>query len=104
MSPFSLGCVLFLSWHSHIQGQKIDQQPLIDGSTTTPLQEPRLNFSSPAPHIFSSAHGLLRQGYNTFFPNGLSVAPCEIPAFTSFYHGWLNDDPPESPEWLASTP
>ncbi len=103
MLLLSLFCALILSWELHTQGQEI-QQPLIGESTTKLLQEPGLNFSSPAPHIFSSAHGLLRQGYNTFFPNGFSVAPCEIPAFTSFYHGWLNDDPPESPEWLAATP
>ncbi|KAL8876133.1 MAG: hypothetical protein Q9198_005616, partial [Flavoplaca austrocitrina] len=72
--------------------------------TTGTLAQHPLNFSSPAPHIFSSVHGLLRQGYNTFFPNGFSIAPCELPAFTPFYHGWLNDEPPQSPEWLASTP
>ncbi|KAL8679095.1 MAG: hypothetical protein Q9186_004590 [Xanthomendoza sp. 1 TL-2023] len=71
---------------------------------TKSFPEPRLNFSSPAPHIFSTVHGLLRQGYNTFFPNGFSVVPCEIPAFTPLYHGWLNDKTPQSPEWLASTP
>ena len=111
MSPLSLVCALLFLWHPYIRGQRIGQQPLVDDlvdeSATTLgalLQEPRLNFSSHAPHIFSSVHGLLRQGYNTFFRNGFSVVPCEVPAFTPFYHGWLNDEPPQSPEWLASTP
>lgn len=68
------------------------------------LSDTRLNFSSPAPHIFSSIHGLLRQGYNTFFPNGFSVVLCEIAPYTPLYHGWLNSDPPKSPEWLSFTP
>ena len=99
-----LRILLLYYWQLLIQGQRIVQQPLVDKSTTTLLQEPQLNFSSPSPYLFSSVHGLLRQGFNTFFPNGFSVVPCEIPAFTPFYHGWLNDEPPQSPEWLASTP
>ena len=66
--------------------------------------EPRLNFSSAAPHLFSSVHGLLRQGYKSFFPNGIRVVPWEIPAFTPLYHGWLNEEAPQSPEWLAFAP
>lgn len=104
MSPFTLVCALLFCWHPYVRGQRIEQQTLVDDSATTLFQEPRLNFSSHAPYIFSSVHGLLRQGYNTFFPNGFTVVPCEIAAFTPLYHGWLNDEPPESPEWLASTP
>lgn len=59
------------------------------------------NFSSPAPHYFASAYGLLQQWSNTFFPNGHSVAPCEIPAFTKLYHGRTDGEVPPSPEWFA---
>ena len=105
MSPlWSVYTLLFCCWHPYIRGQRIEQQSLVDESATTVLENLRLNFSSTAPHIFSSVHGFLRQGHNTFFPNGFSVVPCELPAFTLFYHGWLNDEPPRSPEWLASTP
>ncbi|KAL8654503.1 MAG: hypothetical protein Q9226_003411 [Calogaya cf. arnoldii] len=87
-----------------VEARLFEQQRPFSLYTTTSIQQHRLNFSSPAPHLFSSVHGFLRQGYNTFFPNGFSIVPCEIPAFTPFYHGWLNDEPPKSPEWLASTP
>ncbi|OKL63250.1 hypothetical protein UA08_01844 [Talaromyces atroroseus] len=59
------------------------------------------NFSSPAPHIFSSVHGLLQQWPNTFFPTGHSIVPCQIPAFTNLYHGRQDGELPESPEWVA---
>ncbi|KAL8992810.1 MAG: hypothetical protein Q9169_006825, partial [Polycauliona sp. 2 TL-2023] len=91
--------LLLFCWLLVVQGRQANPQ--------TPLGNPsqhRLNFSSPSPYIFSSIHGLLRQGYNTFHPNGFSIAPCQIPAFTPMYHGWLNDEPPQSPEWLAFTP
>lgn len=97
MSHFLLISVLLFSWSPIIQGQKVDQKPL------TSFHRSRLNFSSTAPHIFSSVHGFLRQGYNTYFNHGFSIVPCEIPSFTPLYHGWLNDEPPKSPEWLAST-
>ncbi|KAI1854199.1 hypothetical protein JX266_001340 [Neoarthrinium moseri] len=61
----------------------------------------QLNFSSPAPYLFSSASSFLQQWGNTFFPNGHSIVPCEIPAYTLFYHGRLDDEAPPSPEWLA---
>ncbi|KAG9247567.1 hypothetical protein BJ878DRAFT_166359 [Calycina marina] len=59
------------------------------------------NYSSSAPHLFASVHGLLKQWPNTFFPNGHGIVPCEIPAFTSLYHGRMDGDVPPSPEWLA---
>jgi len=59
------------------------------------------NFSSSAPHYFASAYGLLQQWSNTFFPNGHSIAPCEIPPFTKLYHGRKDPDVPPSPEWVA---
>lgn len=62
---------------------------------------PFLNFSSPAPHIFSSVHGLLQQWSNTFFPNGHTIAPCEIPRHTLLFHGRHDAELPPSPEWLA---
>lgn len=61
----------------------------------------QLNFSSTAPYLFSSVSSLLQQWGNTFFPNGHNIAPCEIPAYTLFYHGRLDDEQPPSPEWLA---
>ncbi len=80
MSP--LFFVLFLYFLPTIHGKDTRlQYPLKDFNVRF-LHGYSLNFSSPAPHIFSSVHGSLRQGHNTFFPNGFSVAPCEIPAFT----------------------
>lgn len=60
-----------------------------------------LNFSSPAPYIFSSLSGLLQQWPNTFFPNGHTITACEIPRNSLFYHGRHDADDPPSPEWLA---
>ena len=97
-------CKLLIYWHSYASGQRSSQRVLSDDIAPNLLQGPRLNFSSPAPHIFSSVHGLARQGYNTFFSNGFSTAPCEIAAHTPLYHGWLDTEPPRSPEWLAFTP
>ncbi|KAI4279894.1 MAG: hypothetical protein L6R38_004880 [Xanthoria sp. 2 TBL-2021] len=96
--------ILLFHWLLVVQGRGFEQQHPVTTPASPSLLQHRLNFSSPAPHIFSSVHGLLRQGYNVLFPNGFSVVPCEIPAFTPFYHGWLNDELPQSPEWLASTP
>ena len=87
------------------QSQHTGQQRLSDEIKSILFENERgLNFSSAAPHIFSSVHGLLRQGYNTFFPNGYTVVPCEIPAFTPLYHGWLSNEAPHSPEWLSFAP
>ncbi|KAE9580244.1 hypotheticall protein [Colletotrichum fructicola] len=60
-----------------------------------------LNFSSPAPHLFASAYGLLQQWSNTVFPNGHTMAAVEIPAFTLLYHGRMDEEDAPSPEWLA---
>ena len=98
--------VLLASWGGIIQSRPDEQLPLPVRTSSEPDfagRDTRLNFSSTSPHLFSSLHGLLRQGYNTFFPNGHVVAPCQIPPFTLLYHGWLNDQPPQSPEWLAFT-
>lgn len=102
MSP--LFFALFLCLLSTVHGKDTRHQYPLEDFTARFLHGYRLNFSSSAPHILSSVHGSLRQGHNTFFPNGFSVAPCEIPPFTPLYHGWLNAEPPRSPEWLASTP
>lgn len=61
----------------------------------------RLNFSSSAPHLFSSMYLLLQQWGNTVFPNGHTLAAVEIPAYTLLYHGRIGGDLPPSPEWLA---
>lgn len=60
-----------------------------------------LNFSSTAPHVFSSVNGLLEQWSNTFFPNGHTIVACEIPKATLLYHGRIDFSDPPSPEWLA---
>ncbi|KAK9775196.1 hypothetical protein SCAR479_08172 [Seiridium cardinale] len=61
----------------------------------------RLNFSSPAPHLFHSTFSLLQQLPNTVFPNGHTVAPVFIPAYTLLYHARRDADSPASPEWVA---
>ncbi|KAK1988637.1 hypothetical protein LZ30DRAFT_577736 [Colletotrichum cereale] len=71
-------------------------------ATTTPSwHAARLNYSSPAPHLFASTYGLLQQWSNTVFPNGHTMAAVEIPAFTLFYHGRMDEEGAPSPEWLA---
>lgn len=62
---------------------------------------PILDFTSTAPHIFSSIRYLLEQWPNTYIPNGHSIVPCEIPAFTTLYHGRRDEKLPSSPEWFA---
>lgn len=61
----------------------------------------RFNYSSAAPHYFSSIHGLLQQWPSTFFPNGHTIAAGTIPPFTTLYHGRRDAATPPSPEWLA---
>ena len=63
-----------------------------------------LDFTSSAPHIFASVRDLLQQWPNTFAPNGHSVVPAVIPAFTTLYHGRMDEFAPGSPEWLALDP
>ncbi|KAI0126917.1 hypothetical protein BJ170DRAFT_724576 [Xylariales sp. AK1849] len=83
--------------------QRLSQLPLgtevIDEALEASLW--RLNFSSTAPYLFSSVSSLLQQWGNTFFPNGHSLVPCEIPSYTLFYHGRVDHELPPSPEWLA---
>ncbi|TPX12964.1 uncharacterized protein E0L32_006609 [Thyridium curvatum] len=61
----------------------------------------RLNFSSPAPHIFHSTFSLLKQVPNTVFPNGHTLASVVIPPLTLFYHARRDAEAPASPEWVA---
>ena len=79
------------------------QQPLFksDNELTGSSRSWNFNFSSTAPHFFASIYGLMQQWPNTFFPNGHSIAPCEIAAFTKLYHGRTDGDVPPSPEWFA---
>jgi hypothetical protein len=81
------------------------QKPLLNPNPETEITDStsgwNFNFSSSAPHYFASVYGLLQQWPNTFFPNGHSIAPCEIPAFTKLYHGRQDGDVPPSPEWVA---
>ena len=59
------------------------------------------NFTSSAPHYFASVYGSLQQWPQTFFPNGHSIVPCELPPLTKLYHGRRDGDEPPSPEWMA---
>ncbi|EXJ72479.1 uncharacterized protein A1O5_04984 [Cladophialophora psammophila CBS 110553] len=69
---------------------------------TSPIHDQQnLDFSSTAPHIFSSVRYLLEQWPNTYIPNGHSIVPCEVPAFTNLYHGRRDEKLPSSPEWVA---
>ncbi|KAE9367191.1 hypothetical protein N431DRAFT_83506 [Stipitochalara longipes BDJ] len=78
------------------------QKPFIDGDPAgVDTSQWNFNFSSSAPHYFASAYGLLQQWSNTFFPNGHSIAPCEIPPLTKLYHGRKDAEVPPSPEWVA---
>lgn len=81
----------------------ISQKPLLSPETEVAKSQSswNFNFSSSAPHYFASVYGLLQQWPNTFFPNGHSIAPCEIPPFTKLYHGRTDGEVPPSPEWLA---
>lgn len=102
------------SVHAAVRVQGPEEQLPIGDAVDTPLSTPHryttpLNFSSPAPHLFASAYGLLQQWANTVFPNGHGLAAATIPAYTLLYHGLRADtsdpDPdalaPPSPEWLA---
>lgn len=80
-------------------GSSAAQHPLIEKQAAG--RSWHLNFSSAAPHHFHSIHSLLQQWPNTFFPNGHTLAPGTIPAFTKLYHGRMDAEPPPSPEWLA---
>lgn len=78
------------------------QQPLLPVDAYTAASRPwNFNFSSSAPHYFASIHGLLQQWSNTFFPNGHSIVPCEIPPLVKLFHGRMDEDVPASPEWVA---
>lgn len=79
--------------------QQSEQTPL--NSNNSPLPAVALNFTSPSPHIFASVFGLLQQWSNTFFPNGHTIVPCEVPKGTLLYHGRSGSLLPPSPEWLA---
>jgi hypothetical protein len=78
------------------------QEPLLDSPFhSEAASDWSFNFSSAAPHYFSSVQGLLQQWPNTFFPNGHAISVGTISPFTKLYHGREDSDPPPSPEWLA---
>ena len=88
--------------HFIVTTTALQQQPLHDHEPEVPeTSQWKLNFSSEAPHYFASVYGLLQQWPNTFFPNGHSIVPCEIPAYTKLYHGRMDAALPPSPEWFA---
>ena len=68
---------------------------------TSTVQDLKLNFTSPSPYVFSSLRSLLRQWPNTFFPNGHSIVPCEVPIHTKLFHGRFDAQIPPDPEWFA---
>ena len=95
-SSFSIASAV----HEHIQ------QPIFshDGDTGKDVMRGsrwNFNFTSSAPHYFASVYGLLQQWPQTFFPNGHSIVPCELPPLTKLYHGRRDGDVPPSPEWVA---
>ena len=78
------------------------EQRVLDGAPMSPAgATSKLNFTSPSPHIFSSLRSLLQQWPNTIFPNGHSIVPCEVPAYTKLYHGRMDNLIPPNPEWFA---
>ena len=92
----------FIVLANHVSASQ--QRPLFEHETENVVNPPsqwNLNFSSSAPHYFASTYGLLQQWSNTFFPNGHSIVPCEVPPFTKLYHGRMDADIPPSPEWFA---
>lgn len=104
MKLFRAGVFLpFLSLHS-IASTTSSQVPLVSEDIDTASEAAnywKFNFSSPAPHYFASVYSVLQQWPNTFFPNGHSIVPCQIPAFTKLYHGRMDGELPPSPEWFA---
>ena len=97
--------ILLLFLYAQLATSMLSQKPLLDHhqgiNEDKNYSSWQFNFTSAAPHYFHSFYGLLQQWPNTFFPNGHNIVPCEIPAFTRLYHGWMDADLPPSPEWLA---
>ncbi|KAK5310787.1 hypothetical protein LTR93_011942 [Exophiala xenobiotica] len=52
---------------------------------STIAEQPNLDFTSP----------------NIYIPNGHSIVPYELPAYTNLYHGRRDEKLPSSPEWFA---
>ena len=78
------------------------EQRVLRGTQTSLSGVPKeLNFTSTSPHIFSSLRSLLQHWPNTFFPNGHSIVPCEVPAYTRLYHARRDNQIPPDPEWFA---
>lgn len=69
------------------------QHPL--STTTTTTSDLNLSF------VFTSLHGLLRQIPNTFSPNGFSIVPATIPAYTNLYHARKDSGDIPKIEWVA---
>ncbi len=93
-------CSAHLAWST--QAGSAGQEVFGDGQSENYARAATgLNFSSASPHIFSSLCYLLQQWPNTFFPNGHSIVPCEVPAYTNLYHGRRDDQIPPGPEWFA---
>jgi hypothetical protein len=93
----SIGGVLAASPQQQVQVPLWNHQ----AQRETELRAWSFNFTSQAPHIFSSVHGLLQQWPNTYFPNGHTIVPCQIAAYTNLYHGRQDGELPPSPEWFA---
>ena len=79
----------------------LEQQVLGGVRTSRSTAMKRLNFTSASPHIFSSLRSALQQWPNTVFPNGHSIIPCEVPAYTKLYHARRDGQIPPDPEWFA---
>ncbi|KIW27497.1 uncharacterized protein PV07_07231 [Cladophialophora immunda] len=87
-------CLGLAALHPAVSAQQIPLKSSVH-------EPPSFDFTSTAPHIFSSLRYLLEQWPNTYIPNGHSIVPCEIPAFTNLYHGRRDEKLPSSPEWFA---
>lgn len=96
--PFALVGALFVC---RACGHEPEQFVLSGTRTSRSTAANRLNFTSASPHIFSSLRSVLQQWSNTFFPNGHSIVPCEVPPYTNLYHSRQDDQIPPDPEWFT---
>ncbi|KAF8244918.1 hypothetical protein K440DRAFT_426420 [Wilcoxina mikolae CBS 423.85] len=70
-------------------------------SIQIPLQRHSPPSDSNPSFIFTSLHGLLRQAPNTFSPNGFSILPGTVPAYTNLYHARKDSGDIPKIEWVA---
>ncbi|KAA8893836.1 hypothetical protein FN846DRAFT_977158 [Sphaerosporella brunnea] len=93
---------LVVSVCAHLVHGAAPQTPLhhSDYTSISPSESASVSDNNPS-FIFRSVNGLLRQLPNTFSPNGFSVVPATIPAFTNLYHARKDSGPIPKVEWVA---